>query len=468
MKNKVQWGVMGMGVMGTSLSRNFAQKGIPLALYNRFEKGKEEGIAKLKKKKYPELKHALAFENLKDCIASIATPRRLLLMLPAGKPTSEFLETLVPLLSEGDLIIDGGNSHFETTNKRAHWLKKRGLLFLGVGISGGEEGALKGPSLMVGGDAKAYALVKDDLHLLAAKNQNQTACCAYFGTGGAGHYVKMIHNGIEYAEMQLLAEVYALGTAFLSHLELQKRLTQWNNTESKSYLLEITAALLSYQENNQPFVAQIKDQASNKGTGAWATAAAASLGSPNSLMVSALHARYISNLKKERDTYSREFNTKVAPPNLSLSDLKKSYDLSRWINHHQGFELLSAASQTYAWPIELSEVAQVWAEGCIIKSQLLEQCIAIFKEKNSLLLTNSFKKLLESGKSAWKKTLQQAIASEIAIPCMLSAWTALCGLKTRESSANIIQAQRDFFGAHGFERNDQTKERLYHGPWASP
>ena len=468
MENKVHWGMIGMGVMGTSLSRNFAQKGIPLALYNRYEKGKEEGVAELKKAAYPELEHALAFENLADFIASIEPPRKLFMMLPSGKPSSAFLKTLVPLLSKGDLIIDGGNAHFETTNKRARWLKKRGLLFLGVGVSGGEQGALTGPSLMVGGDPKAYTMVKKELHLIAAKNKNQTACCAYFGSGGAGHYVKMIHNGIEYAEMQLLAEVYALGRVFLSHTHLQKALKEWIDTESKSYLLEITAALLRYSEKDRPFIDLIKDEASHKGTGAWATAAATTLAYPNTLMASALHARFISSLKTDRETYAKSFSETEKSLNLTLSELKKSYDLSRWINHHQGFELLTAASKTYNWTVVLSEVAQVWAEGCIIKSTLLEQCVNHFKENNSLLLTESFKTLLEKGKSAWKKTLQQAIASEIAVPCMQSAWTSFSGLKTKTSSANLIQAQRDFFGAHGFERIDQSKEGLQHGPWSQP
>jgi 6-phosphogluconate dehydrogenase len=466
MKNKVQWGMIGMGVMGTSLSRNFAQKGIPLMLYNRFEKGREEGVAELKKASYPELKSAQAFENLAAFIAALAPPRKLFMMLPSGKPTTVFLKKLVPLLSEGDLIIDGGNAHFEATNKNARWLKKGGFLFLGIGVSGGEEGALKGPSLMVGGDPKAYALVKKDLHLIAAKNKNQKACCAYFGPGGAGHYVKMIHNGIEYAEMQLLAEVSALGRAFLSHTRLQKALKEWNATESKSYLLEITAALFSYSEENRPFIDLIKDQASNKGTGAWATAAASALAYPNTLMASALHARFISAFKTDRETYAHTFGDCAQSLDLSLSELKKSYDLSRWINHHQGFELLSAANKTYKWTIELNEVATVWAEGCIIKSTLLEQCIKHFEKNRSLLLSEPFYELLKSGKAAWKKTLQQAITSEIAVPCMQAAWTTFSALKSKESSANLIQAQRDFFGAHGFERIDQSDEGLQHGPWS--
>ena len=466
MNNKAQWGIAGMGVMGTSLSRNLAQKGIQLALFNRHVDGSEEKVALEKKNLFPSLERALPFEELRGFVAALEAPRKILLMLPAGKPTEELLNQLVPLLSKGDILMDGGNTHYHETEKRSKALHKKGILFLGIGVSGGEEGALKGPSLMVGGDPQAYEIVKNDLFQIAAKSKTNNPCCAYFGTGGAGHFVKMIHNGIEYAEMQLLAEVYALSQSTTLNHDVQNTLSQWNKTESKSYLLEITSALLDYKEGQQPYIEMIEDQASNKGTGAWATATGTALGYSNTMMASALHARYISSVKKVRVALAKEFNEERLLLESSLSQLKKSYDLSRWINHHQGFEMLAIAAKEYHWSLDLSQVASVWPEGCIIISELMELCTTLFKNENSLLLTEEFKTLLEEGKSAWKKTLQCAIENEISVYCMQSAWSYFAAVKTDKSTANIIQAQRDYFGAHGFFRIDSGGDTLEHGPWS--
>jgi 6-phosphogluconate dehydrogenase len=467
MNTKTQWGIAGMGVMGTSLSRNFSQKEISLALFNRRVEGKEEDVALKKKQLYSELNRTQAFEELKDFVSAIERPRKIFIMLPAGVATSHFLEQLIPLLSKGDIVIDGGNAHYKETEKRAKRLKDEGILFLGVGVSGGEEGALKGPSLMVGGDYTAYEIVKEDLFKIAAKNSNKIPCCAYFGTGGAGHFVKMVHNGIEYAEMQLLAELYALASCTMSHDEIQKTLSHWSATKSKSYLLEITASLLKFREDKTPFIELIQDQASNKGTGAWATASATELGYPNSLMAAALHARFLSFFKKERTQFSEHFDKPRSTVNISSSLLKNAYDLSRWINHHQGFEMLTLAAKEYKWSLNLSQVASVWAEGCIIKSDLMDDCIKLLQDNTMLLLSEDFKQLFTNGKENWKELLQQAVANEIPTPCMQSAWTYFAALKTQNSSANIIQAQRDYFGAHGFLRTDNDSQDLEHGPWSS-
>lgn len=467
MNTKTQWGIAGMGVMGTSLSRNFSQKEISLALFNRRVEGKEEGVALKKKQLYSELNPTQAFEELKDFVSAIERPRKIFIMLPAGVATSHFLEQLIPLLSKGDIVIDGGNAHYKETEKRAKKLADEGILFLGVGVSGGEEGALKGPSLMVGGDHTAYEIVKEDLFKITAKNNNKIPCCAYFGTGGAGHFVKMVHNGIEYAEMQLLAELYALASCTMSHDEIQKTLSQWSATKSKSYLLEITASLLKFREDKTPFIELIRDQASNKGTGAWATASATELGYPNSLMTAALHERFLSFFKKERIQFSEHFDKPRSTVNISSSLLKNAYDLSRWVNHHQGFEMLTLAAKEYKWSLNLSQVASVWAEGCIIKSDLMDDCIKLLQDNTMLLLSEDFKQLFTNGKENWKELLQQAVANEIPTPCMQSAWTYFAALKTQNSSANIIQAQRDYFGAHGFLRTDNESQGLKHGPWSS-
>lgn len=466
MNKKSRWGIAGMGVMGTSLSRNFAQKGIQLALYNRRVKGLEEDVALKKKNLFSELQTAEVFEELIGFVSALEAPRKILLMLPAGKPTDQFLAQLVPLLSKGDIIMDGGNTHYQETEKRSKTLQEKGILFLGIGVSGGEEGALNGPSLMVGGDPEAYEIVKNDLFQIAAQNKTNKPCCAFFGTGGAGHFVKMVHNGIEYAEMQLLAEVYALIRSNTSYDDIQNTLIQWNKTKSKGYLLEITAALLHHKEGQLPFIDLIQDQASSKGTGAWATATGTTLGYSNSLMASALHARYISSFKKARVAFSNEFNEEHTPLESTLIQLKKSYDLSRWINHHQGFEMLAIAAKEYNWNLDLSQVASVWSEGCIIKSDLMELCASLFKNESSLLYSKEFKLLLMEGKAAWKNTLKSAIESEISIHCIQSAWSYFTALKTDKSSANIIQAQRDYFGAHGFLKVDSQSDVLQHGPWS--
>jgi 6-phosphogluconate dehydrogenase len=466
MNIKAEWGIVGMGVMGTALSRNFAKKGIKIALFNRRIKQLEEKVAIKKKQLYPELKNAQAFEELNQFVFALEVPRKIIVMISAGNPTEDFLEQLSPLLSRGDIILDGGNSHYLQTEERSKTFIKKGVLFLGVGVSGGEEGALNGPSLMVGGNKSAYEIVKKNLFQIAAKNSKGNSCCAYFGKGGAGHFVKMIHNGIEYAEMQLLAEVVGLLRSNNSYEDIQSLLNQWDKTKSKSYLLKITAELLKYQEDGIPFIDKIQDKASNKGTGAWATDAGIVLNYSNSLMANALYARYISSFKKERVELAKKFNEKKPLFEASFLQIKKSYDLSRWINHHQGFEMLTLAAKKYNWEINLCEVASVWAEGSIIKSDLIEFCITLFETKKSLILSDEFKKLLELGKDNWKETLKLAIESEIPILCMQGAWSYFTALKTEKSTANIIEAQRDYFGAHGFLRIDNKSNTLHHGPWS--
>ena len=465
MNIKAEWGIVGMGVMGTALSRNFAKKGIKIALFNRHIKQFEEKVAIKKKQLYPELKNAQAFEELNQFVFALEVPRKIIVMISAGNPTEDFLEQLSPLLSRGDIILDGGNSHYLQTEERSKTFIKKGVLFLGVGVSGGEEGALNGPSLMVGGNKSAYEIVKKNLFQIAAKNSKGNSCCAYFGKGGAGHFVKMIHNGIEYAEMQLLAEVVGLLRSNNSYEVIQSLLDQWNKTKSKSYLLKITAELLKYQEDGILFIDIIQDKASNKGTGAWATNAGTVLNYSNSLMANALYARYISSFKKERVELAKKFNDKKPLFEASFLQIKKSYDLSRWINHHQGFEMLTLAAKKYNWEINLCEVASVWTEGSIIKSDLIEFCITLFENKKSLMLSDEFKKLLELGKDNWKETLKLAIESEIPILCMQGAWSYFTALKTEKSTANIIEAQRDYFGAHGFLRIDSESDKLQHGPW---
>ena len=469
MINQATWGIVGLGVMGTSLSRNFANKGISLSLYNREVKGSEEGVALSHTKQYSELKNALPFHSLPCFVESIKNPRKILLMLPAGSPTDTVIEKLIPLLTQGDVIIEGGNSHFKDTEKRAKQLSAAGIYFLGMGISGGEEGALKGPALMIGGSKEAYILVKNDLSAIAAKNSKGVPCCDFVGSGGAGHFVKMVHNGIEYAEMQLLAEVVSLALSDPSNSikTIRKMLQDWQKTKSESYLLDITASLLGFHESGRPFIDLIKDEASNKGTGAWATAEGAELGSANSLMASALYARFTSSNKKQRSLLSKIFKGKPTSTSLSLSALKVSYDLSRIINHHQGFEMIREAAIKNNWKIELATIASLWSEGCIIKSRLMDTLVDVLKANDTLLNAAAFIEFFNNGIASWEISITSAIQKRIPFSCHNAAWNYFLAITQENSNANIIQAQRDFFGAHGFERKDKKHHKKYHGPWAN-
>lgn len=468
MINQATWGIVGLGIMGTSLSRNFANKGTSLSLYNREVKGSEEGVALSHTKQYSELKNALPFNSLPSFVESIKNPRKILLMLPAGSPTDTVIEKLIPLLTQGDVIIEGGNSHFKDTEKRAKQLSAAGIYFLGMGVSGGEEGALKGPALMIGGVKEAYMLVKNDLSAIAAKNSKGVPCCDFVGSGGAGHFVKMVHNGIEYAEMQLLAEVVSLALSDQSNSikTIQKMLQDWQKTKSESYLLDITASLLGFQESGRPFIDLIKDEASNKGTGAWATAEGAELGSANSLMASALYARFTSSNKKQRSLLSKTFKGKPTSTSLSLSALKVSYDLSRIINHHQGFEMIREAAIKNNWKIKLATIASLWSEGCIIKSRLMDTLVDVLKANDTLLNAAAFMEFFNNGIASWEISITTAIQKRIPFSCHNAAWNYFLAITQENSNANIIQAQRDFFGAHGFERKDKNHDKKYHGPWA--
>ena len=468
MINQATWGIVGLGIMGTSLSRNFANKGTSLSLYNREVKGSEEGVALSHTKQYSELKNALPFNSLPSFVESIKNPRKILLMLPAGSPTDTVIEKLIPLLTQGDVIIEGGNSHFKDTEKRAKQLSAAGIHFLGMGVSGGEEGALKGPALMIGGVKEAYMLVKNDLSAIAAKNSKGVPCCDFVGSGGAGHFVKMVHNGIEYAEMQLLAEVVSLALSDPSNSikTIRKMLQDWQKTKSESYLLDITASLLGFQESGRPFIDLIKDEASNKGTGAWATAEGAELGSANSLMASALHARFTSSNKKQRSLLSKTFKGKPTSTSLSLSALKVSYDLSRIINHHQGFEMIREAAIKNNWKIKLATIASLWSEGCIIKSRLMDTLVDVLKANDTLLNAAAFIESFNNGIASWEISITTAIQKRIPFSCHNAAWNYFLAITQENSNANIIQAQRDFFGAHGFERKDKNHDKKYHGPWA--
>jgi len=463
---KSDFGLVGLGVMGRSLARNFAGKGVSLSLYNRFVKGSEEQVASKSIAAYPELASAVGFEDLKLFVESLERPRKIFLMIKAGEETDTFIDELVPHLNEGDVIIDGGNSYYGDTKRRIEFLKLKGIHFIGTGVSGGEQGALTGPSIMPSGSAEAYKLVEKYLTLIAAKDKAGKPCCTYIGKDGSGHFVKMIHNGVEYAEMQLIAEVYAYlrYAVKMQPPQIAALFTEWNKSELSSYLLGITAALLVKKEGDEWLIDLILDKAGNKGTGNWATIAASELGQPATLITSALFARYVSTIKENIQVnlgQTSEYNYDT----IELSEVKDAYTLARIVNHQQGFQLIQTASQTYSWNLNLSEIARIWTNGCIIRSAFMEELISILKKDSNIFADVTILKQIKSAKPALKVFSVSALQYDLSIPSHLAALDYLNVLSGDYATANIIQAQRDYFGAHTYQKVGDTSGRYYHTEW---
>lgn len=463
--NRSEFGLLGLGVMGKNLSRNLANSGFKISIFNRHVKGVEEDIAINFKNEYKELDSALAFDDFEDFVNSIQKPRKMMLMVNSGKTVDVVIERLIRYLSKHDVIVDGGNSHYKDTERRMKYLKNMGIHFFGVGISGGEEGALRGPSIMPGGNKNSYRLIQPFLEKIAAKDKNKQPCCSYIGGDGSGHFVKMIHNGIEYAEMQLLAEVYTLFRS-LGKVpdEIANILETWK-AESNSYLLEITIEILRKKEKNSWIIDSILDKAGNKGTGNWATIAAAELGTPSSMIASALFARHLSSFKEEREKAEGVYGENERSPKLSKEELLKAYHLSRIINHHQGFKLLLQASNAYNWDLNLAEIARIWTNGCIIRSSLMEDLVIILKQADTILLNKEIVKRVKYLRPSLNNVVSQALLSQMEIPTLSEAVNYLNGYTKGRSSANLIQAQRDYFGAHTYQKINDATGKFYHTNW---
>ena len=464
---KSSFGIIGLGVMGKSLARNFANKGVNLSLYNRNVPGKEEQIANKSINDYPELNTAKGFEDLKLFVDSLQKPRKIFLMIKAGEETTQFIHEIMPLLSPDDILIDGGNSYFGDTKMHIDLLKTEQIHFIGTGVSGGELGALNGPSIMPSGDPKAYSEIEYYLNLIAAKDINGQPCCTYIGPEGSGHFVKMVHNGIEYAEMQLIAETYAY-LRYVSKLNpeaISSIFKEWNAGELNSYLLEITSQLLLKKENESYLIDIILDVAGNKGTGNWTTISASELGIPSTMITSALFARYLSTIKEAvTSLQNKNFEVKVSST-ISESLIKDSYKLARITNHQQGFLLLQTASNHYNWNLNLQEIARIWTNGCIIRSVFMEQVILLFQTQNDIFDDLSIKELITNLKPALKEFCVSAIQHDLTIPCHFSALDYLNTLRGNYATANIIQAQRDYFGAHTYQKIGDISGKYYHTQW---
>lgn len=468
--SKVQIGVIGMAVMGKNLALNIESRGYEVAIYNRTAAKTEAVVAE-----HPDKKLAPSY-SLEDFVGSLERPRRILLMVKAGEATDKMIQNLLPLLDKDDVLIDGGNTFFKDTIRRAEDLAESGIHFIGMGVSGGEEGALKGPSLMPGGQKAAYDLVEPILKQIAAKAPSDNAACVtYIGPDGAGHFVKMVHNGIEYGDMQLIAESYDLMRRYLglSVEEIADYFAAWNQGELDSFLIEITADILTKKDpaTGKPMVDVILDRAGNKGTGKWTSQSALDLGVPLPTITESVYARYISALKDERVRAAKILN---GPANNTFSGdqaafvekIRQALYFSKIMSYAQGFVQYREASQTFNWNLNYKEIASIFRAGCIIRAQFLETIMDAYEENEALeniLLDNYFHNIADNYQQAARDVAAAAIQAGLPVAGFASALSYFDSYRTETLPANIIQAQRDYFGAHTYERTD--KSGSYHFLW---
>lgn len=462
---KSEFGLIGLGVMGSNLALNTLNHGISLSVYNR-SVGEEANVVSdflAENTKYESLK---GFTDLRNFLESLERPRKVLIMIKAGPAIDSVISQLRPFLNEGDTLIDGGNSLYLDTEKRIADLEKDKIYFIGCGISGGAEGARFGPSMMPGGPVEGYNTVAKILEQISAKDKNGKPCCTYIGQGGAGHYVKMIHNGIEYAEMQLLAEIYSVLNKSLSNDKIEIIFKEWNESELKSFLLEISGNILGTKDKKGYVLDTILDRSGNKGTGFWSVRSGLELGLPTTMMSSALYARFISAFKSERKKFSKMVKEPIEKfKNFNQEKLKSSYSFARIVNHHQGFEILKEASSVYNWNLNLSEIARIWTNGCIIRSSLMEDLSNTLKKHPEILQNKSYSDFLVAHETDLREFIMQGMEDRISLDCFWSAYNYWIALTTDRLPANLIQAQRDFFGGHTFQLLDDPEGEFIHYNW---
>jgi 6-phosphogluconate dehydrogenase len=462
---KSDFGVFGLGVMGSSISLNIADKGYELSVYNRADAGEEEVVNNFMLAN-PDRSNINGFTDLKLFIDSMARPRKILIMIKAGPTVDLVLNNLIPMLSEGDIIIDGGNSHYLNTKRRFELAQSQGIEFIGAGISGGEEGARKGPSIMPGGKKESYAYVSEILEAIAAKDDFGKTCCTYIGPEGSGHFIKMVHNGIEYVEMQLLAELYGLLSKSMTNDEIADVFELWNKGKLSSYLLEITILILRKKEGSTYLLDVILDKAGNKGTGSWSSKAAFDMGIPNTMMSAAVFARYISSFKELRQHMSKLVKSdREIVKDIHINMLEKAYEFARLINHQQGFKLMQETSKLNGWNLHFSDIARIWSNGCIIKSNLMHMLHKEFKTNEDLFDMEMVINELTKGESATREILIIALKQRLSLHCFSAAYNYWVDMTTDSLPANLIQAQRDFFGAHTYQRVDAPGSDFYHTQW---
>ncbi len=458
-----QIGVIGLGTMGKALAKNLLSRDFKVAGFNR----SYETTCALKSEAGGNFS---GYEKLEDFVSSLELPKKIIMMLPAGAATDSMTMTLSEILSPGDVLMDGGNAYYKDTERRQELMKQKGVHFYGVGVSGGESGALKGPSIMPGGDKDDYHLIAPFLETISAK-KNGEPCCRYIGPGGAGHYVKMVHNGIEYADMQMLAEVYLYlkEVTKLGNDEISKTFDAWNKTEAKSYLVEISSIVTKERYGDGYLVDSIVDKAAQKGTGRWTVTDASQQGQNVSLIEAAVQARITSNLTKEREVLSAippaSCASTGAPDTCELLD---AYFLAKLVAYAQGFAQMKDASNRYSWELNLKEIASIFRAGCIIQAELLELLMELYGDDETLsnfLLHPKMLKRIEKSLPALRHVVLTSVAAGIPVPVLCGAITYIDQLRNKQCGANLIQAQRDFFGAHTFILND--REGAVHYDWSN-
>lgn len=465
---KQKIGVVGLAVMGKNLALNIENKGFSVALYNRSSAKTKELLEEAPGKNF------VGTYSIEEFVQALEVPRKILIMVKAGQPTDDTIDQLVPFLSPGDILIDGGNAHFPDTQRRNKLLEAQGFRYIGAGVSGGEEGALKGPAIMPGGQRDAYELVEPILTAISAK-VNGDPCSTYIGPDGAGHYVKMVHNGIEYGDMQLIGEAYQLlkDVLGLSVDELHDIFAEWNQGELDSYLIEITADIFGKKDpqTGKPMVDVILDSAGQKGTGKWTSQSALDLGVPLSIITESVFARFISAMKEERVAASKRLSGPGKEPfqgdkQAFIEAVRKALYASKIASYAQGFAQMRLASDEYGWDLNYGGIAMIFRGGCIIRARFLQNIKEAYDrnpELRNLLLDDYFKEIVESYQKAWREVIATAVTRGIPVPAFSSALAYYDSYRSERLPANLLQAQRDYFGAHTFERVDQ--EGSFHFQW---
>ncbi|WP_199038102.1 NADP-dependent phosphogluconate dehydrogenase [Glycomyces salinus] len=462
-------GVVGLAVMGSNLARNFARHGFTVAVYNRTYAKTQELIAE-----HGGDGDFVPSEELADFVASLKRPRKAMIMVQAGKATDAVIESLAELMEPGDMIIDGGNAHFENTRRREAALRERGIHFVGTGVSGGEEGALNGPSIMPGGSAESYESLGPILEAISAKAPDGTPCCTRLGPDGAGHFVKMVHNGIEYSDMQLIGEAYDLlrRGAGIEPTELSKIFSEWNTGDLDSYLIEITAEVLGHTDaaTGKPFVDVVLDQAGQKGTGRWTVQIALDLGVPVTGIAEATFARALSSGTRQREGAVGVLSGPdggVDLPESFVDDVRQALYASKIVAYAQGFDQIAAANAEFGWDIDLGSCAALWRSGCIIRAGFLDKITAAWRGNPglpTLLAAPEFTKIVTEAQDAWRRVVSAAVQAGIPTPGFSAALAYYDGLRSKRLPAALIQGQRDFFGAHTYKRVD--REGTFHTEWS--
>jgi 6-phosphogluconate dehydrogenase len=464
-------GLTGLAVMGQNLARNIARNGFSIAVHNRTSAKTWKFLDD-----YGDEGRFTGAESIQDFVAALAVPRKIIIMVKAGKPVDAVIDELTPHLSKGDIVIDGGNSWFEDTRRREKALSEQGFRFIGAGISGGEEGALNGPSIMPGGDPSAYAKVEKILTTIAAQVDG-TPCCTHVGPDGAGHYVKMVHNGIEYADMQLIAEGYDIlrTTLGLSAPELAEIFEEWNSGDLDSFLIEITAKVLRQTDaaTGKPLVDVILDQAEQKGTGRWTAQHALELGVPITAITEAVFARTISSLKEQRVAASSVLpgpsgRLDDVDAKALVDDVRQALYASKVVAYAQGFEQIAAAADTYGWDVDLGAMATIWRGGCIIRARFLDrirQAYADDPDLRNLLMAPYFTEAVGNADAAWRRVVATAVQAGVPVPAFSSSLAYYDGYRRANGPANLLQGLRDFFGAHTYKRLD--RDGSFHTRWST-